>query len=186
MAEVGSEEPRKTWAYVLAGVIAAAIIVSLSVFVISRAVSDMGSPTSGSRVTAICISQLGKVAQAQLLYAADHDDELPPAEFWIDATWKYAGKKDPSEVTESVFKCPAVALRRDGSYGYAFNNELDRMKLQEIAGPETVPLVFDSKALFRNAAGPPVAAYPDEGRHSGGKDIVVAYANGSVKAQPRK
>src|SRR5512134_3805732 len=118
-----AEEPRKTWAYVLAGVIAAAIIISLSAIVISRAVSDMGNPTSGSRVTAICISKLGMVAKAQLLYAADHDDDLPPAASWIDATWRYAGKKDPGEVTESVFKCPAVALRRDGGYGYAFNSD---------------------------------------------------------------
>lgn len=181
-----ADEPRKTWAYVLAGVIPAAIIVSLSAYVISRAVSDMGNPISGPKVTALCISRLREVANAQLLYAADHDDDLPPANAWIDATWRYAGKKDPGEVTESVFKCPAVALRRDGSYGYAFNNDLDRKKLQEIVDSENTPLVFDSKALFRNAAGPPVAAYPDEGRHSDGKDIVVAYANGSVKAQPRR
>ena len=186
MAPSGIEAPRKTWMYVLAGVIPAVIIISLSAYVISKAVSDMGNPTSGSRVTAICISKLGTVAKAQLLYAADHDDNLPPANSWIDATWRYAGKKDPGELTESVFKCPAVALQRDGSYGYAFNNELDSKAVSSIADAKETPLVFDSKALFRNAAGPPVAAYPDKGRHNGGKDIVVAYANGSVKAQPRK
>jgi len=186
MAASGFEEPRKTWMYVLAGVVPAAIIISMSVYVISKAVSDMGNPTSGSRVTAICISKLGTVAKAQLLYAADHDDRLPPANSWIDATWRYAGKKDPGELTESVFKCPAVALQRDGSYGYAFNSELDSKPLSSIADSSGTPMVFDSKALFRNASGPPVAAYPDEGRHNGGKDIVVAYANGSVKAQPRK
>src|SRR5688500_16264010 len=104
MAKIRAEEPRKTWVYVLVGVILAAIIVSLSIFVISRAVSDMGNPTSGPKVTALCISRLREVAKAQLLYAADHDDDLPPANSWIDATWSYAGKKDPGEVTESVFK----------------------------------------------------------------------------------
>ena len=186
MARIGAEEPRNTWAYVLTGVIAAAIIISISVYVISRAVSDMGVFDGGKKVTALCMTRLSAVGKAQFLYAADHDDRLPPAEIWVDATWKYVGKKDPGEQTESVFKCPSVSIRRDGRYGYALNSELDSKSISSIADPPETPLVFDSKALFRNAAGQPVAAYPDEGRHNGGKDIVVAYANGSVIALPRK
>lgn len=179
-----AEKP-KTWIYVLAGVIPATILVSMTVFVISRAVSDMGNPASGTKVTALCVSRLREVARAQLLYASDHDDFFAPPSAWVDATWRYVGKKDPGELTESVFKCPAVSLKRDGGYGYGFNSELRGKPTQAIGNLDAVPLVFDSRALHRNAAGPPASAMA-EGRHNGGKDNVVAYANGSVKVQPRK
>ena len=185
MAPSGIETPRKTWIYVLAGVIPAVFLISMTVFVISRAVSDMGNPASGTKVTALCVSRLKEVARAQLLYASDHDDFFAPPSVWVDATWRYVSEKDPGELTESVFKCPAVSLNRDGSYGYGFNCELEGKPTQSIGKKETMPLVFDSKELSRNASGSPSAAFAD-GRHNGGKDIVVAYSNGSVKVQPRK
>lgn len=185
-------KPRKTWAYVLLGAIPACALIGLTVYVMSKALGDMGVSDGGKRYTEICVSRLGKVAQAQLLYAGDHDDRLPPAEHWVDATWPYGppiGRdkkaKDPEDVVETVFRCPSVSMRREGEYGYAFNLDLDAKPLGEVPDTKGTPLVFDSKALFRNAAGPPVAAYPVGGRHNGGKDIVVAYLDGQARVAKR-
>jgi hypothetical protein len=175
---------RKTWLYVLIGAIPAVAILSLTVFVMSRAIRDMGVGDGGVRVTQICASRLRTVSQGILLYSADHDGRLPNAEHWVDATWGFVTKKDPVDESESVFRCPTVSAQREGNYGYAFNFDLNGVAVKEQTAPETTPLVFDSKAMFRNASGPPVAAYPmPEGRHNGGKANVIAYLDGQVKVE---
>ncbi|HRK20700.1 MAG TPA: hypothetical protein PLX06_02770 [Fimbriimonadaceae bacterium] len=176
-----STPPRKTWLFVLAGVIPAVAIISLTVFSMSRAFRDFGKDDGGQKATEICADRLAKVAKAQFLYAAENDDRLPPAEHWIDATWKFGSAKDPKEVVESIFRCPTISMRREDGFGYAFNLDLDVKPLSEIVDRPGTPLVFDSKALFANAAGPPVAAYPaPEGRHNGGTRTNIAYADGRV------
>lgn len=173
--------PRKTWIYVLVGVIPAVALISVWVFVMSRALRDMGKDDGGVKAAEICADRLGKVAKALFLYAGDHDDRLPPAEHWVDASWTYGSDKDPAEVTESIYRCPTISMRREDGFGYAFNLDLDSKPLAEIVDRAGTPLVFDSKALFMNAAGPPVAAYPaPEGRHNGGTRTNIVYADGRV------
>lgn len=175
--------PRRTWLYVMIGGLPALALIGLTVYVMTRAISDMGAGDGGRRVTEICVSRLRSVSQGVLIYAADHDGFLPPAETWVDATWPYAAKKDPEEESESVFRCPAISKLREGGYGYAFNLDLDS-KPAKSDFSDSKPMVFDSKALFRNAAGPPVAAYPaPDPRHNGGKANVIAYLDGSVKVE---
>jgi hypothetical protein len=176
----------KTWIYVLAGAIPAVALVSLSIYAISKAVRDMGVSDGGTKVTELCISRLSKVASAQLLYAADHDEMLPPAEIWVDATWKYAAAKDPGQVTESVFKCPVIALDRGGGYGYGFNAENGSLPLARIQDPATKVAVFDSKELSRNASGVPAEMFPERGRHSNGMEIVIAYLDGRARPVPKR
>lgn len=163
------------------GAIPAATVIGLTVFVMTRAFRDFGKDDGGQKATEICADRLGKVAKAQLLYAADHNDRLPPAEYWMDASWNYGSEKDPREVVESIFRCPTISMRREDGFGYAFNLGLDTKALAEIVDRPGTPMVFDSKALFANAAGPPVAAYPaPEGRHNSGTRTNIAYADGRV------
>jgi len=182
MSDKATPNPsRKTWIYVLAGVIPAVALISLWAFVMSRALRDMGKADGGQKATEICAERLQKVAKAQFLYAADNDERLPPAERWVTASWTYGSEKDPTEVNESIFRCPTISMRREDGFGYAFNLDLDGKAFPEIPDRSGTPLVFDSNALFLNAAGPPVAAYPaPEGRHNGGTRTNIAYADGRV------
>lgn len=181
---MSAQPSRKTWVYVLVGAVPALALIGLTVFVMSRALSDMGVPGGGRRYAEICASRLRTVAEAQLLYAADNDGRLPEAARWVDVSWSYAKQKrktDPEENSESVFRCPTISARRDGSYGYAFNSALDGENTASIADPDAIELVFDSMTLTRNAHGDPKALLPGpEARHDGGSESVVAFASGRV------
>jgi hypothetical protein len=175
---------RKTWVYILIGAIPSVALIGLTVYVLSRAISDMGVEGGGKRSTEICASRLKKVAQAHLLYAADHDGRLAPATVWVDATWSYAKVerlKDPEDDSESVFRCPVISARREGGYGYAFNSALDGEDLASVQDAEKTPLAFDATPTERNAFGKPEALMPSpEARHNGGLANVVAYVSGQT------
>ena len=182
---MSNPEPRKTWIYVLVGVVIGGSILAASTYVISKAVREMG-PGAEARVAQICAERLAQSAKAQLLYAADNNDALPEASFWVDATWAYGetpnakGEKlDPSQTNESNFRCPSISAMREGGYGYAFNSEVGKANL---AGLDPAsPLVFDSKLLTRNANGLPKDLLPIPLRHKQGTANVVAMIDGSVQ-----
>jgi hypothetical protein len=180
--------PRKTWIYVLVGVLVGVFILSGSIFVIVKAVREMG-PGAEARLSELCIERLGQVAKAQLLYSADHDDMLPPAEVWLDATWTYGEKVGPKgekihpkETNESNFRCPSISALRAGGYGYAFHSELSLMRISEPAKPGEEALVFDSRLLSRNANGKLSEMLAIPHRHNGATKNNVAYLSGSVKS----
>lgn len=174
--------PRRTWIYVLAGLIPALALLGLWVFVMSHALRDMGKADGGQKVTELCMKRLRQVAQAQFLYTADYDDQLPPAEQWVTASWTYGSEKNPTEVNESIFRCPTISMRREDGFGYAFNLDLDGKSLAEIPDRAGTPLVFDSQETFLNAAGSPDSSYPSpEGRHDGGTRTNIVNADGRTR-----
>lgn len=89
---------------------------------------------------ALCRSNLKQVAIGLIMYAADHEERLPPVSgCWLDASLPYTKSDD-------VYHCPALRGSRD--YGYALSDSLHTLQLPK---PETVPLVFDSNVLTRGA-----------------------------------
>jgi prepilin-type processing-associated H-X9-DG protein len=129
-----------------------------------------------ARVAAIregCIYNVKQLSAGMLMYAADHDDGLPPAGAWMDDIARYTrGRQD-------VFTCPSVRRESPGSCGYAMNLAVSVALRGAIASGSTTPLVFDSTILSRNAADGP-DSMPSPGRH-GGKNT-VGYVDGHVAA----
>lgn len=135
------------------------------VYVSGRTVPDTSGGGGEEDVRAQCQNNLKRLAVANLIYANDNDDLLPPAK-WMDAVTPYTtGFLD-------AFRCPALAAK---SYGYAFNSALVLTNTTAPEHPDTVPMVFDSSITSRNA----VSAYalPNPARHVSG---VTAYLDGHV------
>jgi prepilin-type processing-associated H-X9-DG protein len=111
-----------------------------------------------------CINNLKQLGLAVRVYAADHNDLLPPAATWCDAIQGGVG-------SSKVFQCPAEPGNR---CSYAFNARLDGKKESEI-NPQTV-LLFESDAGWNGSGGPEVLK---PHKHSG-RLVNVALADGSV------
>ena len=118
-----------------------------------------------------CLSNLKQLALAQQMYASDHDGRFPFRDNWMDATEKYRKNDD-------ILRCSK--LRKDKApqnlYGYAMNQAMSGSK--EPKDPDTVPLVFDSINLARNASGT-LESLPNPPRH--GKVDNIGYADGHAK-----
>lgn len=127
-----------------------------------------------------CQRRVRQLAQALAMYADTNNDRLPPGNVWVDATWKLAGKKDPRDEMESIYRCPSISkLRRVSEHGYALNRELAGEPRSVIADPERTPVVFDSDNLIRNAlAG--LDGLPKPPRHKGAKENYGAASNGNL------
>lgn len=128
--------------------------------------------------SASCLSNIKRLAVNNQLYASDHDGRFPHRDTWMDATAPYVNNP-------MAYRCPEF-LRKEMNtdvYGYAFNGALSCAIEPE--QPETVPLVFDSMHLARNASGTPESV-PKPGRHSIGDSHrnSMGYADGHAKRIP--
>ncbi len=122
---------------------------------------DAVNTTQGSN----CHSNVRNLASTVGMYAADADDTLPLADYWLDRLKVYA--------TEDVsFQCPAAK-----EFGYAFNRKLSEAKLGKIEHPDQAPLLYDSSNLTANA-NDPFTSLPNRARHGRNN---VAYADGHVQ-----
>lgn len=181
------EKPRKTWVFVLIGVLVGGGILTGSGYVISKAVREMG-PGGEALLADLCFERISQSAKAQLLYAADNHDAFPVASHWVDATWRYGEKRgpkgekiDPKDTNESVFRCPSISAMRAGGYGYAFDSRLSRAKVAEVDRPSKQEMIFDSRLMTRNASGLPDDLLPLPLRHRSGTSNNVAFVDGSVR-----
>lgn len=119
-----------------------------------------------------CLSNEKQMGLALMQYAQDNDNLLPSRPDWMDATKTYLGGN------EQAFHCPTAAGQDLSKYGYAFNSSLKSKNVTKMTSPETVPMVYDSDNLARNAtdAG---SSLPNPPRHSDGNNIV--FADGSAR-----
>jgi prepilin-type processing-associated H-X9-DG protein len=106
---------------------------------------------------ATCLSNLKQLALAALMFANDHDQQLPEADKWMDELAPYI--KDPK-----ILQCPAAPQLK---YGYAMNAALSGQLLDKIPQPASTVLFFESDLGTRNAAGG-AEAVCQPGRHNGG------------------
>ena len=116
-----------------------------------------------------CVNNMKQLALAVRVYAANHNDLLPPTATWCDAILGGVG-------SAKVFQCPAEPGDR---CSYAFNVRLDGKKENEI-NPQTV-LLFESDAGWNGSGGAEVL---QPHKHSG-RLVNVAFADGSVHQIPR-
>jgi hypothetical protein len=120
-----------------------------------------------------CQSNLKQLGLGLELYAQDWDGYLPSAALWMDAIYPY-------ERGWSVFHCPAVAKSPPTASGYAFNSSLSQQSLSKLKSPGTVPMVYDSDDLSRNAHATGRIGLCAPPRHPEGNHIV--FANGHAQA----
>jgi len=120
-----------------------------------------------------CLNNEKQLALAIKIYAGDNTNCLPVATSWCDAIRTEAG-------STRIFKCPAG--RPSSQCDYAFNDKLGGMDESKI-DPQTV-MIFESDRGW-NASGGPEALLATPRHRSHGGDVVVGFADGSVRTVPR-
>ncbi len=101
----------------------------------------------------ICMNNLKQLSVGVHLYATENDGEFPTASEWGDLIAEYAGSD------RELFRCPAGP---EGIYGYAFNRNLDGVKLHEV-DPQTV-MIFEADAVWNDAGAADMATFDRHGR----------------------
>ena len=148
--------------------IAAAVVICLVGWVFF----SPGGYGKDSARRSVCLSNLKQLAIAQTVYAKDYDDRLPDRDKWMDVIAPYW--KNPLPLV-----CPSLVKEHDPQiYGYCFNGELSHAKVP--AQPESVPLIFDSINLARNASGS-LDSLPVPARHLDDRNNIV-YADTHAKS----
>jgi hypothetical protein len=116
-----------------------------------------------------CVNNVKQLGLAVKMYAADNNDQFPPASKWCDAIQAYVQSPKP-------FQCPADSNLH---CAFAYNRKLDGLKEGDI-DPQTV-LFFESSAGWNAAGGRELFGAHKHSRTR----IVVGFADGSVQQLPR-
>ena len=111
------------------------------------------SSARGQALNVLCKSNLKQLSLAAALYADENDGEFPTASEWGDLVAEYASSD------RELFRCPAGP---EGIYGYAFNKNLDGLKLHEI-NSQTV-MIFEADAVWNETGGADMATFDRHGR----------------------
>jgi prepilin-type processing-associated H-X9-DG protein len=115
-----------------------------------------------------CMPNVRQISIALLMYADDHEDQLPLATGWQDALSPYLR-------SSSLWVCSA---RKEQTPAYSYNALLHCRRINTLASPAEQPMLFESMMGRWNAsdAGASFVA-PHRGRG------VVGYVDGHVKFQ---
>jgi hypothetical protein len=119
-----------------------------------------------------CVSNLGRLAQACLIYSQDHDDRFPLANAWMDSIAKTVGN-------ERAFHCDRLLVQ--GGYGYAMNAFLAGAEVKKLVEPGQMPLIHESSNMAKNVS-EYMPAFPIPGRHNGLNYVVFADGRGRAIA----
>lgn len=127
----------------------------------------------------VCLSNLKRLSLAANTYAVDFDERFPNRDSWWDAVYAYTKSQD-------VLICPIIFAEKNPQlYGYAFNGALSNAKAPP--KPETIPLIFESINLAKNASGD-TNSTPNPGRHPHSATKLgcnnIGYADGHAKSVP--
>ncbi|MCX7597787.1 MAG: hypothetical protein N2512_02820 [Armatimonadetes bacterium] len=117
--------------------------------------------------TESCQSNLKQIAAGVLMYAQDHGDTLPKAD-WVPALRPYLNN-------DRLFTCPT---RPHQPIGYAFNKALLGASLLKIERPAETIMIFESKLAGESPVGG-ADDVPIEGVHDGG--ICAVFVDGHVE-----
>jgi len=126
---------------------------------------------AGARERAVCIScqsNLKQLALGALMYAQDHDEILPHAN-WMAEIMPYVKN-------EAIFACPG--RQGTGLAGYAMNKQLIQADLKALPDPAGTILFFEVGVDLKDQVGG-ADDVPPGGVHDG--QINAAFADGHVK-----
>jgi len=121
----------------------------------------------------VCINNEKQLALGIKIYADNHTNCFPTATSWCDAIQPYVNRNP------RLFKCPtaSAASRCD----YAFNEKLGGLN-EEKVNPETV-MIFEADAGWNASGGS--ESLVQRPRHARETQVIVGFADGSVRAVPR-
>lgn len=136
----------------------------------------------------LCLTNIRQVDTGLQMYAQDYDTRFPIASSWMDSLVPYVDHSGTNGKT--AFRCPTVAKADPKGFGYAYNSGVSGAALAKIAAPESMPIVYDSSKLERNATDA-VASLPVPARHrprrmrpNSPRVNMIGYVDGHVKAVP--
>jgi hypothetical protein len=156
----------------LCGWIAGCISVLLVAYVLFPVYACACSTKQGAKRTMV-ISNVKQNGTALMIYAADWDGLLPPANVWATASKKY--RKNDDLLRD-------ITLPTKSDYGFAFYSPAGMVNPELIETPELVPLIFQTDVLKMDANGT-LSLLPAKPR-ADGKDI-IGRADSSVKLTER-
>lgn len=126
-----------------------------------RAVAE-GPAREQARAEA-CFSNLKQLALAAIMFAVDHDNQLPSADKWTDELIPYLKN-------EAIPKCPAAP---DLECAYALNRTVAGRPIAALTQPTEEILFFESNLGQRNATGT-LKDLAEPPRHQGGNNYAFA------------
>ncbi len=103
-----------------------------------------------------CMNNLKQLEVAVLMYAAEHEEVLPPADSWEEAIAEYISGAE-------ILTCPATGER------YIFNEALGGMDMKHIEDPAATPMLWEPAVDAEGLVGP----------HMG--QFTVGYVDGHVR-----
>ncbi len=117
---------------------------------------------------AVCLSNTKNLALAMQMWLADHNDEFPKTERWVEELMPYIGN-------EGVLKCPGDESGARSSYG--LNKAVIGKRLVDVEDPAGLVVFYETANPGENPVGGPEDVAPP--RHMGGNDF--AFADGHVE-----
>ncbi len=133
--------------------------------------------TSNSKQNELCVSNLRRLASVSFLYAEDNNGILPGKLGWMDQVVLY--EDDPVR-----YSCPVQRRIDPTTFGYAFAKPLVGALLKKIPEAEKAAMIFDSKAVVRNAVAN-LDSVPEPARHHNGRKNNVVFADGHAQSIER-
>jgi len=127
-----------------------AVLLSFSIYVGSIAYQMRIRKTTYA-TRAQCAANMKVLTRAMLLYGAENDQMLPPADRWCDALTPYVDRcvSVCPNADRDVFVCPTGINQ---TCGYAFSRSLGSMSLEGMTERANTVMIFESDAGW-NAAG---------------------------------
>jgi len=162
-----------------AGIVVCALNIILTVVIVTNYDTDKilnklpgGGGIPGGRASArqiACTSNLHQLGTVFMMYTADNEGKFPEASAWCDALTR-------AEYLSAsvVFQCPEAPTLRSG---YAFNENLSGVDIDDIPSLAGTVLLFESDVGW-NAAGGPEAMISTP-RHPNG--YMIGFVDGHVE-----
>ena len=139
--------PRKSNTLVIVLVLAGAAFVLLAALgIVAAILIPVFSRAQYKAQQTACMSNLKQISIAFHMYAADNDDQLPPADSWREAL-------EPYLKAEQVYTCPSTGEQ------YVFNEALGGQNIEEINNPAEVPMAWDAPPEYDPETGPHVGQF---------------------------
>lgn len=153
------------------------VLVAIGIpFLLYMFYSSGNRASAGSTQTESCLKNLSDLSTASLLYASDHDGQLPSVG-WDKAIVKYVQNKDGNV----VFSCPVQRRVDPQTSGYGLSDRVAGKDSRKVERPNTEMMLFDSDSRSFGVVLSP-KNLPSPGRHNNGRSNNASYVDGHVRS----